>query len=77
MALSSGSINIENLSSLLDKFISYIEGDDVNIDAKKLAGVWRGYYRLRSGNLRVVFKVDFDKQYFYVKRIAQRGDVYK
>lgn len=75
--LSSDTLNLEDLLSLLGKFISYIEGKDVNIDAKKLSGSWRGYYRLRSGNLRVVFKVNFDERYFYVKRIAHRGNVYK
>jgi len=76
-ALSSDAAKLDSLMALLDKFVSRIEGEDVNVDSKKLGGIWRGYYRLRTGNMRVIIRADFKNRYIYVKKIGTRGDVYK
>ncbi len=76
-ALSSGVVNLDGLMVLLDKFVSRIEGEDLNVDWKKLGGIWRGYYRLRTGDMRVIIRADFKNRSIYVKKIGPRGDVYK
>ena len=76
-AISSGAVKLDSLMALLDKFVSRIEGEDINIDSKKLGGIWRGYYRLRTRDMRVIIRADFKKNSIYVKRIGPRGDVYK
>ena len=76
-ALSSGAANLDNLMALLDKFVSRIEGEDINVDSKKLGGIWRGYYRLRTGDMRVIIRADFKNRSIYVKKIGPRGGVYK
>ncbi len=45
-------------------------------DIKKLRGKLRGKYRLRIGNLRVVYFVDKTKGIVIVEAINQRGEIY-
>jgi mRNA interferase RelE/StbE len=47
------------------------------LDIKKMKGDWTGYYRLRFGSIRVIFKVDDQSGNIDVYRIGSRGDVYK
>ena len=42
-----------------------------------MLGEWKGYYRIRIGNVRLIFWVDQVKKIIYVDHIGPRGDVYK
>lgn len=42
-----------------------------------MKGDWDGFYRLRSGKIRIILSIDVDKQVIYVERIGFRGDVFK
>ena len=46
-------------------------------DVKPMLGEWKGYYRIRIGNIRLIFWVDQVKKIVYVDHIEPRGDVYK
>ena len=46
-------------------------------DAKMMLGEWKGYHRLRFGDLRVLFWFDREANVVYVDHIGPRGDVYK
>jgi len=39
------------------KFILKMNGEKLNIDLKKLVGNWKGYYRIRVGKMRLIFKI--------------------
>lgn len=43
---------------------------------KPLVGNWRGYYRLRVGEYRVVYKIEDERVTVVVVRVAPRGCVY-
>ena len=47
-----------------------------NANVKRLVGELAGLYRYRSGNLRVIFKIEEDK-IIIVVAIGARGDIYK
>ncbi len=47
------------------------------LDIKKLKGQWEGFYRLRVGTIRVIFKVNFDNSEIEIYTIGNRGDIYK
>jgi mRNA interferase RelE/StbE len=49
---------------------------DVPHDLAKLKGR-RGYYRLRVGDIRIVFRVFDEEKEIYVEKIDYRGRVYK
>ena len=43
----------------------------------RMAGEWAGYYRVRSGKLRLIYWFDEKEDLVYVDHIGPRGDVYK
>jgi mRNA-degrading endonuclease RelE of RelBE toxin-antitoxin system len=49
----------------------------VNIDLKKLVGDWDGYYRLRKGDVRIIFAINKQEKALYVEKVDLRGRVYK
>ena len=59
------------------KFFQKMKGEDVNINLKKLVGNWEGYYRIRIGKMRLIFKVHKENKEIFVEKVDYRGDVYK
>jgi mRNA interferase RelE/StbE len=64
---------LEKIRLALRKF----RAEDVNIDIKKLKGNWQGFYRIRSGRIRIIVEFEFDLLRAYVEAIDWRGRVYK
>ena len=46
-------------------------------NVKKLSGELKGSYRLRLGDMRIIYSVDETKKTVYIEVIGFRGDVYK
>jgi mRNA-degrading endonuclease RelE of RelBE toxin-antitoxin system len=59
------------------QFVKLISGEKENIDVKKMKGEWKGFYRVRSGKIRIMLSIDIDTEVLYVERIGFRGDVFK
>jgi mRNA interferase RelE/StbE len=47
------------------------------LDVKRLEGEWKGYLRMRSGNMRVILRINKQDDVLLVYEIDHRGDVYK
>lgn len=43
----------------ITKFLKIMKGEPVSVDIKKLKGDWQGFYRIRKGKLRIIFKLKF------------------
>ena len=54
-----------------------MNGENINIDLRKLVGNWKGYYRIRISQIRVIFKVFKEDREIYVEKIDFRGSIYK
>lgn len=46
------------------------------LNIKKLLGTMSSY-RLRVGNIRVIFEADFTKKEIWIRRVGYRKDVYR
>ncbi|WP_457549801.1 type II toxin-antitoxin system RelE family toxin [Archaeoglobus sp.] len=46
------------------------------LDIRKLKGKWEGFFRLRIGEFRVIFKIDLSRKEILVYHIHFRGKVY-
>ena len=46
-------------------------------DVKPMVGEWKGYYRIRAGDVRIIFCLDTQAMTVYVGHIGPRGNVYK
>jgi mRNA interferase RelE/StbE len=53
-----------------------MKGKQISVDVKKLKGDWQGFYRMRKGELRIIFELDFDEHLIYIARVDHRGGVY-
>ena len=53
------------------------KGEDVNINVKKFSAGWEGFYRIRSGRLRIIIEFQFEQNRAYLEKIDWRGNVYK
>lgn len=67
---------IEDIRELIARAIRHFRGEDVNINVRKLKGEWTGFYRIRSGRIRIIAEFDFDRSAVFVERIDWRGNVY-
>ena len=64
---------LEKVRLALRKF----NGEPVSVDIKKLGGKWSGFYRIRSGKVRMVIEFKFESQSAFVEVIDWRGNAYK
>ena len=53
------------------------DGVTDKVDVKSMVGEWKGYYRMRIGDIRVIFWMDHKLKTICVDHIGSRGDVYK
>jgi len=47
------------------------------LDIRKLRGEWKDFLRMRVGDIRIIFKIDFNTKTIYIYHIHYRGKVYK
>lgn len=64
---------IDKVRLVLRKF----KGENMNVDIKKLGGKWEGFYRIRSGKLRIIFEVQFENYRVYIDKVDWRGSAYQ
>ena len=63
--------------SKIELALRSFKGENINIDIKKLKGEWEGFYRIRSGRLRIIAEFQFEQNRVYIEEIDWRGNVYK
>ncbi|OGF63348.1 hypothetical protein A2662_02590 [Candidatus Giovannonibacteria bacterium RIFCSPHIGHO2_01_FULL_45_33] len=67
----------EKVFVLVKNAILKFNGEDINIDLKKLKGKWAGFFRIRKGDMRIIVSFDFDKFSVFVDVVDWRGGAYK
>jgi len=75
-------LNVQNIpDDFLEKHIGLalrkFDRQDVNIKIKKLSGEWEGYYRIRSGKIRIICSFDFHEKVVSIEEVDFRGNSYK
>jgi mRNA-degrading endonuclease RelE of RelBE toxin-antitoxin system len=50
-------------------------GEKLNLDIKIMKGSWKGYYRLRIGQVRFIFTI-VDNKIIFVEKADFRGKIY-
>jgi len=63
--------------SELAKLLKKMRGESVSIDIKKLKGDWQGFYRIRKGEIRIIFELDFQEHRIIVSKVDYRGNAYR
>lgn len=60
-----------------EKRIDALADDPRPPKCKALHGEWKGHYRIRVGEYRVVYRVEDDVLIVLVIRVGPRGDIYE
>lgn len=69
---------VRPLSSKLARCFAQLEAEPRrNNNVKALTGEFKGYFRYRVGDYRVVYRIDEAKQQVLVAMIAHRSEVYE
>lgn len=74
--LSNGIVSHENIVGLAHKAILKFKGKNNNLDIRKLHGKWKGLYRIRNGEVRIIIAFDFKVATAFVEVIDWRGSAY-
>ena len=74
--LEEGMVSKGDVFDLVTKAIKVFQGTKINLDIKKLKGEWRGFYRIRKGDARIITSFNFDDCIARVEIIDWRGGVY-
>lgn len=75
--LAKNHLNEEKILEKIRLAVKKFHGEAVNIDIRKTKGKWAGFYRIRSGKLRIIAEFNFEHQHTFVEIIDWRGDAYK
>ena len=59
------------------KLTDLARNPDAMPGVKPMAGEWAGFFRLRHGDLRVIYLYDRAKDTIIIAHVGPRGDVYK
>lgn len=70
-------LTIYEVKEHIGKAIRYFRGENINVDIKKLKGEWKGFYRIRSGRIRIIAEFNFENLAVFIEEIDWRGNVYK
>jgi len=70
-------ITDDEIVSMIQKFINYSKGLDINIDVKRMKGKWKGYHRIRIGKIRMLLRMNIKERTIFIDRIDYRGSVYR
>ena len=65
----------KEISKIFER-IESLASDPKPLGVKSLKGKLAGYYRIRSGDYRVIYAVEDEKLVVLVVKVAQRKDVY-
>ena len=75
--LEKNELTIKEVKELVIKTIRYFQGEDTNVDIKKLNGKWKGFYRVRIGRIRIIAEFDFENSVVFIEEVDWRGSSYK
>jgi mRNA interferase RelE/StbE len=71
----------EKIQEKISQLLAFVEEQAIipftELDIKKMKGEWEGFYRLRTGKIRIVFTANTQSGEVEIFTIGTRGDVYK
>ena len=67
--------NTDSIKERIKKLKDFGSGKKLDLDIKSMKGSWKGYYRLRIGDLRFIFKI-VDNKIVFIETADSRGSVY-
>lgn len=63
----------KQIASKLDWFVNNFE----NVTPLPLSGLWKGFFKLRAGDWRIIYEIDNVEKLIVVHLIKNRNKIYK
>lgn len=63
--------------NIVGQALQKLDGEAVAVDLKRLTDPWKGFYRVRIQNIRVIFSFDAHAESVYVAVIDFRDSAYR
>lgn len=57
--------------------IEFLAANADTLSHKALIGNWKGYFSLRSGSYRIIYRLDREIKLIFIQRIRHRREVYE
>jgi len=70
------SLNLKLQKKILQK-LEWLGSNIEKIKLMPLYGKWSGFYKLRSGDYRIIYKVDWSKELIIIYVVKHRKEVYR
>lgn len=67
----------KNLQKRTIEKLDWLQNNFDKITPSALGSEWRGFFKLRVGNWRIIYKVEWDKNQIIVYVIDRRDKIYK
>jgi len=67
----------KNLQKRISEKLEWLQGNFDKIIPSALGSEWRGFFKLRVGDRRVIYKVKWDKNHIIIFVIDRRDKIYK
>jgi len=65
----------KSAKSLIERLKSYLPQDPISL-GKPLKGIFKGLYRYRFGDYRVIYSIDQEEHTILILRIGKRKEIY-
>ena len=75
--LSKNELTIDEMREIVARAVRFFQGEDVNVNIKKLKGKWADFYRVRTGRIRIIAEFNFENSVVFIVEIDWRGNAYK
>jgi mRNA interferase RelE/StbE len=74
--LAKNQLSKDEVLELVGRAIRRLCGERVNVNMRKLAGEWEGFYRIRRGKIRIIAEFRFEDSVVFIEEIDWRGNIY-
>lgn len=68
-------ITILNAEKIVKRMESYFAHAPHKL-SKPLTGKWKGFYRYRYGNYRIIYEIDSSNNTIIISRVGHRSEIY-
>lgn len=69
-------VDKKSAKGLLERLKNYLPEDPLSL-GKPLKGIFKGLYRYRFGDYRVIYSIDRKENTILILRVGKRKDIYK
>jgi mRNA interferase RelE/StbE len=69
-------VDLKSAKGLLERVKTYLPQDPISL-GKPLKGIFKGVYRYRFGDYRVIYSIDRKENVILILRVGKRKEVYR